>query len=145
MTPLAEKQCTKCGETKFLTEYYFCKSNADRRQGVCKSCWKTRQVKQMRSETRKRWEKKRWQRPEYREYQRQRAYVWKNENREKVEAHYAVRDAIRNGEMKRGRCSVCGSVRMVDAHHHDYSQPLNVTWLCRKHHGEAQRTRRDVK
>jgi hypothetical protein len=56
---------------------------------------------------------------------------WNRANREKREAH--VRKALRDGTLKRGRCEVYVSFR-VDAHHPDYSQPLVVIWLCRKHH-----------
>ena len=41
--------------------------------------------------------------------------------------------AIQCGDLKRQPCEVCGAVP-VDAHHDDYSQPLAVRWLCRKHH-----------
>ena len=43
--------------------------------------------------------------------------------------------AIRKGELKRKPCEVCGALK-VHAHHEDYSQPLNVKWLCPKHHKE---------
>ncbi|MFC3331681.1 hypothetical protein ACFOEM_04310 [Paenalcaligenes hominis] len=33
----------------------------------------------------------------------------------------------------RGDCEVCGKSK-VDAHHDDYSKPLEVRWLCREHH-----------
>ena len=58
---------------------------------------------------------------------------WNDKHREKLGAHAAVRVALRQGKLKRGRCEVCGSFR-VDAHHPKYDQPLVVRWLCRKHH-----------
>lgn len=30
------------------------------------------------------------------------------------------------------RCVVCGD--KAEAHHEDYTKPLDVVWLCRKHH-----------
>ncbi len=30
-------------------------------------------------------------------------------------------------------CSDCGETK-VEAHHEDYSKPLDVEWLCKKHH-----------
>lgn len=47
-------------------------------------------------------------------------------------AHTAVRDALRRGILTKQPCEVCGE-RAV-AHHDDYSQPLNVRWLCTLHH-----------
>lgn len=58
---------------------------------------------------------------------------WNNSNRHKLAAHAAVRQALRTGDLKRGRCEVCGSFR-VEAHHEDYAAPLVVVWLCRSHH-----------
>lgn len=51
----------------------------------------------------------------------------------KVAARKAVRNAIQRGEMHRQPCQVCGDVK-TQAHHADYSRPLDVTWLCRPHH-----------
>jgi ribosomal protein S27AE len=32
-------------------------------------------------------------------------------------------------------CEVCGNLK-AQAHHDDYSKPLQVRWLCQKHHTE---------
>ena len=60
-------------------------------------------------------------------------WKWNDSNREKLQAHAAVRQALRDGTLKRGRCAVCKSFR-VEGHHPDYSKPLYVIWLCRLHH-----------
>jgi hypothetical protein len=39
----------------------------------------------------------------------------------------------RRGELIAGLCEVCGSPH-TDAHHQDYSKPLEVRWLCCRHH-----------
>lgn len=52
---------------------------------------------------------------------------------EKRAAHDAVREAKRAGTLTKLPCEICGSPR-TDAHHDDYSKPLVVRWLCRKHH-----------
>jgi len=41
---------------------------------------------------------------------------------------------VLKGKIKREPCSVRGEINKVEAHHEDYTQPLNITWLCRKHH-----------
>ena len=68
----------------------------------------------------------------------QRRYRAKNE--EKTVAHTAVTLAIRAGSLVRpDRCSQCGKRCTPDAHHDDYSKPLDVRWICRAchklHHG----------
>jgi hypothetical protein len=39
---------------------------------------------------------------------------------------------LKRGKLQREPCEVCGSDAQM--HHPDYSQPLVVFWLCRKHH-----------
>jgi hypothetical protein len=58
---------------------------------------------------------------------------WHNLDPVKRQARRAVRMAIKNGTLVRGNCSVCGVVD-VEAHHTDYSKPLEVQWLCKEHH-----------
>lgn len=48
---------------------------------------------------------------------------------------WRVQYAIRTGKMIRQPCQVCGA--KAQAHHTDYSRPLEVQWLCSVHHGEA--------
>lgn len=50
-------------------------------------------------------------------------------------ARVAVGNALRSGRLVKQACEVCGSGR-THAHHDDYSQPLNVRWLCPTHHAE---------
>lgn len=40
---------------------------------------------------------------------------------------------IKRGKIKKQPCLFCGNTE-VEAHHHDYSKPLEVTWLCKDHH-----------
>jgi hypothetical protein len=42
--------------------------------------------------------------------------------------------AIRRGKIKPQPCKVCGE--KAQGHHLDYSKPMDVQWLCSKHHGE---------
>jgi hypothetical protein len=61
--------------------------------------------------------------------------VRKRNHPEKVAAGYVYREALKTGKLKRQPCEVCGETK-VDGHHEDYSKPLEVRWLCRKHHNE---------
>lgn len=54
---------------------------------------------------------------------------------EKDKARRKVHYAVSYGHLKRMPCEVCGD-EQSHAHHEDYSKPLEVRWLCRKHHRE---------
>lgn len=51
----------------------------------------------------------------------------------RYEIYKIVQMALSNGTLKRGYCH-CG--KLGEAHHKDYSKPLEVEWLCRTHHNE---------
>lgn len=54
-------------------------------------------------------------------------------DRTKNRTREATRKALADGVIKKTPCQKCGSLN-VEAHHTDYSKPLEVMWLCRKHH-----------
>jgi hypothetical protein len=68
---------------------------------------------------------------------------WYYANRRKKRAETAVARAIRQGRLVRLPCERCSSPRS-QGHHEDYSKPLDVMWLCAKHHGERHRELRDM-
>ena len=51
----------------------------------------------------------------------------------KVKAKTAVFGALKKGLLTRQPCEECGAEK-TDAHHDDYAKPLEVRWLCRRHH-----------
>ena len=60
-------------------------------------------------------------------------------NPDKCAARRAVRVAKRCGKLVPTPYAVCGEVK-VEAHHNNYSKPLDVVWLCKKHHEERDLT-----
>ena len=50
------------------------------------------------------------------------------------EAYRLYRRAIKDGVLQPKSCEVCGSGSNIHGHHADYSKPLDVMWLCAKHH-----------
>lgn len=55
----------------------------------------------------------------------------KKQNPAKYYARQAVNQALKDRTLLRGYCH-CGEIG--EAHHADYSKPLEVTWLCARHH-----------
>lgn len=69
-----------------------------------------------------------------------RRYYAKPEAKEKIAARNKVKHLCRVGKMQRGDCEYCGKPN-AEAHHEDYSRPLDVRWLCRQCHSlEHKRT-----
>lgn len=62
----------------------------------------------------------------------------------KREARRAVEHALRIGTLKKQSCQECDR-RLVEAHHDDYAQPLDVIWLCRHHHRHRDADLRDTR
>jgi hypothetical protein len=68
--------------------------------------------------------------------------AWVERNPEKHAAHVAVSNALRDGRLVKGPCeraSEGGCGRRIEAHHDDYEKPLEVRWLCSKHHAETRK------
>jgi len=53
----------------------------------------------------------------------------------KRNARQKVRDHILSGKIIKPKdCSSCSIVNKLEAHHSDYSKPLEIVWLCRSCH-----------
>ncbi len=156
------KICSTCGIEKEISNYQKDIKNKDGYKGRCKKCIsnynKNYQIEYIREQTpesllshaeaQARFRKT----PKYREakaryrktyrssetFKRLRiAYTsrWRAKNKVKNSAHGAVSRAIHSGKLQKGKCEICSSEKVV-AHHDDYSKPLEVRWLCTKHHIE---------
>ena len=58
-----------------------------------------------------------------------------DEQRKKANCRSYTNEYVRRGKIIKQPCSVCGAINS-EAHHIDYSKPLLIEWLCRKHHLE---------
>lgn len=56
----------------------------------------------------------------------------------KIKARSIMNHAIRGGSLDRKNCQECGNPKS-EGHHSDYDKPLEVIWLCRKHHAELHK------
>ena len=52
---------------------------------------------------------------------------------EKFKARTALRSAMLRGDLVKAPCLICGKAES-EAHHQDYSKPLEVMWFCKLHH-----------
>lgn len=124
------KNCIKCGERKPLEEFYVHARMADGRLNKCKECCldyaATRRVL---SERPREIDRRRWKEGKKKPTNRA---EWAKRNPEKYKAQNAVSNAIRDGRLERQPCRRCGA--KAHAHHADYSKPLEVDWLCARHH-----------
>lgn len=135
------KQCFKCKKYKDLNDFYKHSGMSDGHLNKCKSCVKKDVSKNYRDNKNHyvKYEKLRCKTKKRKEsaleYQRKR----RSKHPEKSRAYLKVHRAIKDGSLKREPCEKCGDIN-TEAHHDDYLQPLNVTWLCfkchRKHHGQ---------
>lgn len=129
----ATKICTRCKQEKTRSEFGRHKARKDGLRGWCREC--CRQYKRTRYPSIR--AKERLLRREYycRTRDRHIAYCrrYRSDNREANRARSLFRHHIAAGKIVRESCEVCGEPN-AEGHHDDYSQPLNVRWLCRLHH-----------
>jgi hypothetical protein len=145
------KTCFKCNVEKPVTDFYVHPQMGDGRLNKCKECTKRDVAENYRknAEYYKEYERKRNVLPhrvsarrEYESTEAGREAMRRSRERylerypDKRAAHILTGNAIRNGRLLRQPCEVCGETESVQAHHDDYSKPLDVRWLCFKHHME---------
>lgn len=125
------KTCFKCRVAKPLSEFYRHPYMADGHLNKCKECTKRDVQKSYQDNHAKRraYDRRRARDPVRRaakvEYKRR----IKQRHPVKAKAWRTTTNAIRDGKLIRQPCELCGS-RKAEAHHDDYSKPLDVRWLC---------------
>lgn len=74
-----------------------------------------------------------------REYERfyTRKYREQEQEKLKLKARRKVANLVHRGKLQRGNC-FCGL--LGEAHHADYKKPLEIVWLCKKHHAKHHNT-----
>lgn len=144
------KKCTRCGEEKGFSCFQVRGASKDGFTASCKDCLskydKSRANDPKRVKARLEYQKT----EAYKESARKSAAKYSKNNKEKrklstklyrsknkikCQCHGIVAYAIKSGSIKRHDCEVCGD-KKSHAHHDDYSKPLDVRWLCSKHHNE---------
>lgn len=151
---MEQKSCSKCGVAKVLDDFYIQKRSSGLRFAACKDCVK-RRVRENRIERIDYY--KEFDARRYREQPARRAHAkrchekWSRSKRgkavvrarkvaqaEQYSARSLLWSALLTGKLQRLPCEICGNPES-EGHHDDYSKPLDVRWLCAKHHAEHHR------
>ena len=118
---VTEKVCRQCGDTLHINCFYKYPNGMPRLD--CKECLSG--IFKIRDATR---ERKEWRNNYRKEHGR-------GESEEHRKAWSLVASAEASGKLIRpSTCPQCGSTKHIQAHHPDYSKPLNVVWLCQLCH-----------
>ena len=145
-----EKVCRWCEQTKPISDFYKHPKMEDGHLGKCKECQKanTKNARERRPEYYRDYDKNRANLPhrvqaraEYsktpagKEKHRSANETWMMKHQNRRAASHILNNAVRDGKVPRHPCFICG--KKAHAHHPDYDRPLDVIWLCPKHHKEA--------
>ena len=139
------KVCPICGEDKSLTEYHKDKHDPYGYYGYCKLC----RVKKCREGYARQKSRildyiKAYRKTEEGKSIRRKEYKNRLEKYpEKIMAENILGRKIKSGIIKRGTCEICQKEN-AQGHHPDYSKPLEVVWLCQKHHQELHNKLRSL-
>lgn len=133
------KLCKKCNNEKCESDFHKRKASKDGLAHICKEC--QREYDRARLHDPKRMKARRdYQKTEAGKKAHNRATkAWADRNAVKRAAHVLVGNAIRDGRLTPEPCEVCFKTHDTHAHHDDYAKPLEVRWLCSKHHSEWHR------
>ena len=147
------KRCSHCRKRKGLSSFHKDSTKHDGHASTCKPCARNRARKhrednieqarrhdRIRSHTPERMLHFRRKSERNRETGKQslfaRTYAAKFPEKEKAKS--ALNGAVASGKIRRQPCAVCGNSKS-EGHHEDYSKPLDVVWLCKKHHAYRHR------
>jgi len=82
--------------------------------------------------------------PHRRELNRRVTREWRAAHPDRRSAQIAVGNAVRDGRLNPWPvCAVHSCNKKPEAHHPDYSSPLDVVWLCHAHHKQAHADSKD--
>lgn len=142
------KLCRKCLHAKPLEEFYAHAEMRDGHLNKCKECTKA-DVREHRAANlgyyqnydRQRYANDNGRRTGLHHKHNEHSRAWYRRNKEKKRANTIVARAIAAGKLIRpDHCTGCGFPSdKVEAHHADYSRPLDVEWLCPGCHGKTRR------
>ncbi len=122
-------KCTKCHKEKGDTDFHWRTGSGSKkhRMSWCRDCHKEYCIKYREVNQEK-----------IRVKQREWSKIRKIIQADKILTRQMVVSAVRQGVIKKLPCKNCGDIK-THGHHPDYDKPLEVMWLCKKHHYEIHR------
>jgi len=131
------KTCSACNERKPISDFQVRKASKDGLTSSCKDCLKIRDAARYINEKDYRLARHRlyMKTDNGRMAHKKATDAWKDRNAVRRAANVILGHAVRDGRVIKFPCFICGS--KAHAHHPDYDRPLDVIWLCPKHHKEA--------
>ena len=131
---MVTRKCRGCGKIKPLSAFGKNKRVSSGRTYQCKPCTNTyHRILKNKNPEKRREEGRHY----YREHKQERnAYSHRREQLfpERRKAYYKVDHAKTLGILVPGQCDKCG-LPATEAHHEDYTKPLEIIWLCSSCHG----------
>ena len=132
------KMCRKCGKEKALTAFYKEPRVKDGRRAQCKTCYE----KVIRAWKKRHPEKVKAFYTAFNERNPGERTRQCRRDRKKHAMHHSARakarEAVAKGAITRRACELCEDENTV-MHHHDYSKPFDVNWLCKGCHEKIHR------
>lgn len=127
------KKCRGCGRELPITEFYKHSQMADGHLNYCKACVRARVSihRENNIEKIRQYDRNRGNQRHRQELRAKITWRRRHEVEGYEDAHNAVYRAIKSGELIRAKhCECCGAETKIEAHHNNYSNKLNVVWLC---------------
>ena len=150
------KTCTKCKKTRDDSEFYATSVPGGLR-AHCTSCHRAatlarkllhrpEEIVARRAYNAAHREERREASKKYREEHKEQLAAWQRGYRkrrgEATQAHREATKAMADGRLIPCGCEECNATDKIDAHHDDYSKPLDVRWLCRSCHQKLHAERK---
>ena len=140
------KICKECNKEKEISEFYVHKQMKDGHLNKCKKCvqnkiheYRLNNLNALREYDKKRNSlphrvkaRKEYSKTKQGKIARKKAALnYKNNHPFRYVAHQLISNAIKNGKLiKQNYCSECNSTLKIEAHHDDYTKPMDIRWLC---------------
>ena len=125
--------CKHCNKEKSVKSFSWNNKKMGWRSHTCLDCYNQQQ-----RDKRERYPE-RYKEARKRYYKKNRQIIldkiasYREQNSIKRYAQKIVEYAVKRGDIKKKTCEICGG-KETEAHHDDYSKPLNIKWVCRKCH-----------